>query len=97
MYAELACLDGVVAPAEQTTIPVTDEGFLRGDGAFEVIRVYGGAPFLLGRAPGPDGGARPPTCAWTGRFHARSFEREAARAARARAAATASTAACASS
>ena len=44
---ELACLDGLIAPAEATSIPVTDEGFLRGDGAFEMIRVYDGRPFAL--------------------------------------------------
>jgi branched-subunit amino acid aminotransferase/4-amino-4-deoxychorismate lyase len=44
---ELACLDGRVAPAAETFIPVLDEGFLRGDGAFEVVRVYGGRPFAL--------------------------------------------------
>jgi branched-chain amino acid aminotransferase len=44
---ELASLDGVTAPAVQTSVPVTDEGFLRGDGAFEVVRVYGGVPLLL--------------------------------------------------
>jgi branched-chain amino acid aminotransferase len=43
----LASLDGEVAPAEQTCIPVTDEGLLRGDGVFEVIRVYAGRPFAL--------------------------------------------------
>ena len=46
--SELACLDGVVAPAEETFVPVTDEGLLRGDGAFEVMRVYDGKPLLLG-------------------------------------------------
>ncbi len=48
MSEELACLDGFTAPAAETTIPVTDDGFLRGDGAFEVIRVYDGQPFALG-------------------------------------------------
>jgi branched-chain amino acid aminotransferase len=43
--AELACLDGKLAPAAETTIPVLDEGFLRGDGVFEAIRVYAGRPF----------------------------------------------------
>jgi branched-subunit amino acid aminotransferase/4-amino-4-deoxychorismate lyase len=43
--AELACLDGDLAPAEETKIPVLDEGFLRGDGVFEAIRVYSGRPF----------------------------------------------------
>ena len=44
---ELACLDGTIAPAADTVIPVLDDGFLRGDGAFEVIRVYDGRPFAL--------------------------------------------------
>src|SRR5918997_4729973 len=47
MSEELASLDGQIAPAAETTIAVTDEGFLRGDGVFEVIRVYDGAPFAL--------------------------------------------------
>jgi branched-chain amino acid aminotransferase len=47
MPAELASLDGQIAPAAQTMIPVTDEGLLRGDGVFEVIRVYDGVPFAL--------------------------------------------------
>ncbi len=47
MPDELASLDGLIAPAAETTIPVTDEGFLRGDGVFEVIRVYDGVPFAL--------------------------------------------------
>ena len=45
---ELASVDGVIGPAGQATIPATDEGFLRGDGAFEVIRVYAGIGFALG-------------------------------------------------
>ena len=44
---ELACLDGRVAPAAETFIPATDEGLLRGDGVFEVIRIYRGQPFAL--------------------------------------------------
>jgi branched-chain amino acid aminotransferase len=43
----LACIDGSVGPAEQATIPATDEGLLRGDGAFEVLRLYRGRPFAL--------------------------------------------------
>lgn len=44
----LACVDGEVQPAERATIPVTDEGLLRGDGVFEVARVYpGGVPYAL--------------------------------------------------
>jgi branched-chain amino acid aminotransferase len=43
--AELACLDGTVAPAAETSIPVLDDGFLRGDGVFEALRVYAGRAF----------------------------------------------------
>jgi branched-chain amino acid aminotransferase len=43
----LASLDGAIGPAEETRIPVTDEGLTRGDGAFEVMRLYGGRPFAL--------------------------------------------------
>ena len=44
---ELACFDGHIAPAGETRIEITDDGFLRGDGAFEVVRVYEGRPFAL--------------------------------------------------
>ena len=43
----LAILDGVLMDAAQAQIPVTDEGLLRGDGVFEVVRLYGGRPFGL--------------------------------------------------
>jgi branched-chain amino acid aminotransferase len=43
----LASLDGVIAAAGDTVVPVTDEGLIRGDGVFEVIRVYDGQPFKL--------------------------------------------------
>jgi branched-chain amino acid aminotransferase len=46
--SELGCLDGTIERAEETFIPATDEGFLRGDGVFEVVRVYHGKPFALG-------------------------------------------------
>jgi branched-chain amino acid aminotransferase len=45
--AELACVDGSFMPAHEATIPATDEGLLRGDGVFEVVRVYDGKPFAL--------------------------------------------------
>jgi branched-chain amino acid aminotransferase len=45
--AELACIDGQTMPADEARIPATDEGLLRGDGAFEVIRVYDGRPFAV--------------------------------------------------
>jgi branched-chain amino acid aminotransferase len=41
----LASLDGVIGPSEEALIPVTDEGLLRGDGVFEVSRLYKGVPF----------------------------------------------------
>jgi branched-chain amino acid aminotransferase len=43
----LASLDGVLGAPGATTIPVTDEGLLRGDGVFEVVRLYDGVPFAL--------------------------------------------------
>jgi branched-chain amino acid aminotransferase len=43
----LASVNGAVSPVEEALIPVTDEGLLRGDGGFEVLRVYGGRPFAL--------------------------------------------------
>jgi branched-subunit amino acid aminotransferase/4-amino-4-deoxychorismate lyase len=46
--AELACVDGRIVPADEATIPATDEGLLRGDGAFEVIRIYAGRAYALG-------------------------------------------------
>src|SRR6478609_4939481 len=41
----LASVDGAIGPAEEARIPITDEGLLRGDGAFEVMRLYSGRPF----------------------------------------------------
>jgi branched-chain amino acid aminotransferase len=32
---------------DEARVPVADDGVLRGDGAFEVLRVYGGRPFAL--------------------------------------------------
>jgi branched-chain amino acid aminotransferase len=43
----LASVDGSIMLAAAATIPATDEGLLRGDGAFEVIRVYDGLPFAM--------------------------------------------------
>lgn len=45
--SELATLDGRLMRAGEAFIPATDEGLLRGDGVFEVIRVYAGRPFAL--------------------------------------------------
>jgi len=41
----LAILDGVLLPAAEATIPASDPGLLRGDGVFEVARIYGGRLF----------------------------------------------------
>jgi branched-chain amino acid aminotransferase len=46
--ATLLCsIDGSLAPVEEGRISVADDGFLRGDGAFEVMRLYDGTPFAL--------------------------------------------------
>jgi branched-chain amino acid aminotransferase len=44
---ELASVDGEITPTERTAIPVRDDGLYRGDGVFEVIRLYAGRPFAL--------------------------------------------------
>ena len=43
----LASLDGEIMPAAEATIPATDEGLIRGDGAFEVVRIYDGIPYAM--------------------------------------------------
>ena len=45
----LACVNGRITPPSEAFVPATDEGFLRGDGAFEVLHVYAGRPFELER------------------------------------------------
>ena len=42
---DTACIDGALVPLSEARIPVTDEGLLRGDGVFEVMRLYEGVPF----------------------------------------------------
>jgi branched-chain amino acid aminotransferase len=42
-----AILDGTIMDAADAQISVTDEGLLRGDGVFEVVRLYDGRPFAL--------------------------------------------------
>jgi branched-chain amino acid aminotransferase len=44
---ELASVDGAIAPTAETVIPLQDDGLYRGDGVFEVIRLYGGRPLAL--------------------------------------------------
>jgi branched-chain amino acid aminotransferase len=45
---ELVSVDGAITPAAEAVIPVVDDGLYRGDGVFEVIRLYGGRPYALG-------------------------------------------------
>ncbi|MDQ6835407.1 MAG: aminotransferase class IV [Actinomycetota bacterium] len=45
--SSLASLDGEITSAAEARIPATDEGLIRGDGAFEVIRVYDGELFAF--------------------------------------------------
>jgi branched-chain amino acid aminotransferase len=44
---ELASVDGVISPTAEATISLPDDGLYRGDGAFEVVRLYEGHPFAL--------------------------------------------------
>lgn len=44
---ELASVDGRISPTAEATVPLRDDGLYRGDGAFEVIRLYEGRPFAL--------------------------------------------------
>jgi len=47
-FTELASVDGKVTPTAEAMVPMKDDGLYRGDGAFEVIRLYEGRPFALG-------------------------------------------------
>jgi branched-chain amino acid aminotransferase len=44
---ELASVDGQISPTAEATVPLKDDGLYRGDGVFEVIRLYAGHPFAL--------------------------------------------------
>jgi branched-chain amino acid aminotransferase len=44
---ELASVDGRISPTDEATVPLKDDGLYRGDGVFEVIRIYGGHPYAL--------------------------------------------------
>jgi branched-chain amino acid aminotransferase len=44
---ELASVDGRITATAEATIALKDDGLYRGDGAFEVIRLYEGRPFAL--------------------------------------------------
>ncbi len=45
---ELASVDGEITPTADAMIPLADDGLYRGDGVFEVIRLYAGRPYALG-------------------------------------------------
>jgi branched-chain amino acid aminotransferase len=47
-FNELASVDGAISPTAEARIPLKDDGLYRGDGAFEVIRLYAGRAFALG-------------------------------------------------
>lgn len=46
-FEELASVDGAIHPTAAATVGLKDDGLYRGDGAFEVIRLYAGKPFAL--------------------------------------------------
>lgn len=46
-FEKLASVDGRIGPTGEATIGLEDDGLYRGDGAFEVIRLYEGKPFAL--------------------------------------------------
>jgi branched-chain amino acid aminotransferase len=45
MTARRVSIDGQIHPAADATVPVTDRGFMYGDGIFETLRIYGGQIF----------------------------------------------------
>ena len=46
-FTELASIDGAITPVAEATVPLKDDGLYRGDGVFEVVRLYAGRPFAL--------------------------------------------------
>jgi branched-chain amino acid aminotransferase len=46
-FQELASVDGRIGPTAEATVPLKDDGLYRGDGAFEVIRIYAGRLFAF--------------------------------------------------
>jgi branched-chain amino acid aminotransferase len=47
-FPELASVDGEIRPTREASLPLPDDGLYRGDGVFEVVRLYRGHPFALG-------------------------------------------------
>ncbi len=46
-FTELASVNGQISPTAEAVVPLKDDGLYRGDGAFEVIRIYEGRLFAL--------------------------------------------------
>ena len=46
---EAVWLNGRILDGGRATLPITERGFLYGDGLFETVRAYGRRPFLLAR------------------------------------------------
>jgi branched-chain amino acid aminotransferase len=44
---ELASVEGAITPTAEAMIPMADDGLYRGDGVFEVIRLYAGRPLAF--------------------------------------------------
>jgi branched-chain amino acid aminotransferase len=44
---QLASVDGRISPTAEAVLPLPDDGLYRGDGVFEVARLYGGKPFAM--------------------------------------------------
>src|SRR3954452_3448703 len=44
---ELASINGTITPTAEAMVPLRDDGLYRGDGAFEVIKLYAGRPLAL--------------------------------------------------
>jgi branched-chain amino acid aminotransferase len=44
---EIISIDGTITPAAEAVVPAKDDGLYRGDGVFEVVRLYGGRPFAM--------------------------------------------------
>ena len=47
MTSHIVMIDGTIVPPELAHVSVYDRGFLFGDGVFEVLRTYRGAPFAV--------------------------------------------------
>jgi branched-chain amino acid aminotransferase len=45
--AELASVDGRITPTSEAVLPLPDDGLYRGDGVFEVARLFAGKPFAM--------------------------------------------------